>query len=69
MNKDFEEFIKNFRPEFGNEKHIQALEMITRIRTKESLIKQKLSNQKAIQTKLVEIKRNEQAVMFLLKSK
>lgn len=67
MNKEFEDFIKTFKPEFGNEKHIRALQAIERIRSKEKLVREKLQNAKAIEKKLKEIERDERNILFLLK--
>ena len=55
------------KPEFGNPNHILALEKIERIRSKEKIVKEKLQNNKAIERKLIEIKRDEENILFLLK--
>lgn len=67
MNQEFEEFLKTFKPEFGNLSHIQVLKQIERLRGKEKLVKEKLQNQAAINKKLEEIKRDESSIMYVLK--
>ncbi len=67
MTKQLDEFLKTFKPEFGNEQHLQILELIAKAKKKESLVTEKLTNQKAIERNLKEVDRAENQIIFLIK--
>lgn len=66
---EFQNFIKGFKPEFGNMNHIRVLEMIDRINKKDKLVKEKLKNQAAITRTLKEIANDEKQIIFLINAK
>jgi hypothetical protein len=65
---DFEEIIKNFKPEFGNENHIRALTTIKQIRERKKLVEDKLKSVRAIENNLKEIRMLEGQLKFLINS-
>ena len=67
MNKDFEDHIKHFTPEFGNEKHIQAIDMLDKLRKKEKLLESLKITEAKTKATLKEIENYEKQIMFLLK--
>lgn len=68
MTEEFENFIKTIKPEFGNENHLRAMEMIDKLRKKEKLLKEKLKTANAIKKLLREIELDERNIMHLIKS-
>lgn len=66
MNKDFEEKLKTFKPEFGNEDHIRLLEMVGKLREKENLVNKELKAQRAIKKGLEDIEMMERGILFLM---
>lgn len=69
MNKKFEEIIKEIKWEFENENHIKVLDMLNRLRKKETLLRERITNQAAIDRKLREIDVDERQILFTLNYK
>ncbi|MES2408770.1 MAG: hypothetical protein V4509_00535 [Patescibacteria group bacterium] len=66
MNKNFEEQLKSFKPEFGNMKHVQILGMVERLRQKEKLLKNQITLKRTIAKKLKEIEMDERKIIYNL---
>lgn len=71
MNLRVKKLLLKFKPEFGNEKHILALEIIGKIRKRDALIQKKRdkSNEwrEAIKELDTELNQEEKQLEFLLK--
>ncbi len=66
MTPDFEDFIKTFKPEFGNKNHIFILEQLAKMRKKERLVNELLTNQTAIKKHIKEIGEAEKHIIFMI---
>lgn len=69
MNQKFEEKLLNFKPQFGNMRHIWIAEAVDKLRKKEKLLKEKLTNQAAIDRTLKEIENIEKHIEFAIENK
>lgn len=63
----YSNLIKGFKPEFGNQKHLAALEQLNKLSKKRKAAKELLTNKKATERVLKEIDRIEKHIAFLLK--
>jgi len=68
MKAELEEKLKGFRPQFGNPTHIRLIELVGKVRKRESLMVQKRKLTKSIDADLKEIGRAEQQIAYLLDS-
>ncbi len=71
MNSKTEALLKSTKWEFGNEKHIRALEIVEKIRTREALIKRKAKSEREFQRQIdllnAELSQEEKNLEHLLK--
>lgn len=67
MTIQFEEQLKNFKPEFGNINHIKLLKMIDNVRKKQKLLNEQSKAKVLIDKKLKEIEREEKNILYLIK--
>lgn len=69
MTKSLEYIIANFKPEFGNEKHIEIAQVIGNIRQKEASLKKEKHSARMILKIADEIEKEERLILFLMKKK
>ncbi len=71
MTKKIKELIKNFKPQFGNENHIRALNILDKMKQRDDLLVKKGRVKKEIEDEIEELDREltleERQLEFLMK--
>ena len=68
LNKQFNELTTSFRPQFGNQKHIDIVTHIQKISETEKVLKQKLQQAKGATKLTAELSRLKRQAVQLLKN-
>lgn len=65
--EEYDNIIKEFKPEFGNKHHIQALDNIKNLKKMETILKRKIDNGKAGGKLLEEVENLKSHIIFNIK--
>lgn len=68
IDKQFNELIKNFKPQFGNQEHTRVVEIIKRINQYSKDLKKKLEEKKNVQKIEEGLSRLKRQAIYLLKN-